>query len=307
MNDILHSVNPIIWLTAGAALFLIGTISLLWQIALARKEARRRAARRPRQTKSGVNAYCSSIIGNRANQQDFYMIPGSSISSNMLRSKGCLAIVCDGMGGMQGGEKASRCCAEYLFSKYYSGQYDSARDFYAEEIPLADRAVASLKNESGSALGGGTTLVSVLVLNSRIYFASVGDSRIYLFRSGQLTQLTRDHNYFLMLSQRVKNGEITMEEAMADRQKDALISYVGMGTGPDIIDIESNGIPVQTNDILLLCSDGLTKAMSDDEIAQIIAQNKNIPAAIPQALTSAAFSKHWIKHDNITVAIVSCS
>lgn len=306
MNDILHSVNPIIWLIAGAALFIIGTVSLLWQIALARKEARR-AARTPRKTGSGVHAYCSSIIGNRANQQDFYKIPGSGISSAILRSKGCLAIVCDGMGGMQGGERASRCCAEYLFSRYYSMQYGSARDFYTEEIPLADRFVAALKNESGSPLGGGTTLVSVLVLNSRIYFASVGDSRIYLFRSGKLTQLTRDHNYFLVLSQRVKDGEITPEEAKADRQKEALISYVGMGSGPDIIDIEAEGIPAKTNDILLLCSDGLTKAMSDDEIAQIIAENEDLPAAIPQALTSAAFSKHWIKHDNITVAIVSCS
>lgn len=307
MNDILHSVNPIIWQITGAALFLIGAVSLLWQIALARKEARRRAARRPRQVKSGVHAYCSSIIGNRANQQDFYMIPDSSISSSVLKSKGCLAIVCDGMGGMQGGEKASRCCAELLFSRYYSGQYSSAQGFYSKEIPQADSAVASLKNDSGSVLAGGTTLVSVLVLNSRIYFASVGDSRIYLYRSGRLTRLTRDHNYFLVLSQMVKEGEITIEEAMADRQKDALISYVGMGTGPDIIDIEAEGIPVQTDDILLLCSDGLTKAMSEDEIAQLITANADIPAAIPQALTSTAFSKHWIKHDNITAAIVSCS
>ena len=61
------------------------------------------------------------------------------------------------------------------------------------------------------------------------------------------------------------------------------------------------------DDILLLCSDGLTKAMSEDEIAQLITANADIPAAIPQALTSTAFSKHWIKHDNITAAIVSCS
>lgn len=307
MNDILHSTNPIIWLTVGGVLFIIGVVSLLWQIVLAGKEARRKAVRRPRQVKSGVHAYCSSIIGNRANQQDFYMIPDSSISSSVLKSKGCLAIVCDGMGGMQGGEKASRCCAEQLFSKYYSGQYSSAQEFYSKEIPQADIAVASLKNDSGSKLAGGTTLVSVLVLNSRIYFASVGDSRIYLYRSGRLTRLTRDHNYFLVLSQRVQEGEISIEEAMADRQKDALISYVGMGTGPDIIDIEADGIPVQMNDILLLCSDGLTKAMAEDEIEQQITANVDTPAAIPQALTSAAILKHWIKHDNITAAIVHCS
>lgn len=74
--------------------------------------------------------------------------------------------------------------------------------------------------------------------------------------------------------ERVQSGEISTEEAMSDRQREALISYIGMGTGPDIVDVNDAGIQARIGDIIVLCSDGLYKALSSEEIAAVIAKNK---------------------------------
>lgn len=295
MNSILHEIPSVAWLIGGILVFLVGLVSLVLQIIRAKY-----TIIVDYEPSAAVRAYASSIIGNRSSQQDYCCIS----APNMPANKGCIAIVCDGMGGMQGGELASRCCADQLFMRYYSTEYESPEQFFASEIPLANDSVASLRNESGSLLGGGTTLVSVIVRDSRVYYASVGDSRIYLFRSGTICQLTRDHNYFLSLSQAVQRGELTMQQAISDPQRDALISYIGMQGGAEIIDIADN-FPCRSGDILLLCSDGLTKAMSAEEIAHTIAINISDPSKIPSILTSTAYSKP-MRHDNITVAIVSC-
>ncbi len=295
MNGILHEIPSVVWFIVGILIFLAGLISLVLQLIHVRY-----TVIVDLEPSVMIRAYASSIIGDRSSQQDYCCIT----APNMPDSKGCIAIVCDGMGGMQGGELASRCCAEQLFMRYYSAGYKSPDQFFAQEIPLANNSVASLRDESGSPLGGGTTLVSVIVRDSQVYYASVGDSRIYLFRSGTICQLTRDHNYFLSLSQAVQRGELTIQQAMSDPQKDALISYIGMPGGAEIIDTPAS-FPYCSGDILLLCSDGLTKAMSAEEIAHTIAVNISDPSKIPDALTSAAYSKP-MRHDNITVAIVNC-
>ena len=315
MLELIKSVNPLIWLVAGCALFLCGLV-LIALMTLGGKKQRKAVREQPQQPPAPVyvpapapstEAYVSSIIGNRSYQQDYALTFEEGIPAQALVQKGRLALVCDGMGGMQGGERASRCCAELLMQAYYTGDYASPAAFYAEQIPLADGAVHSLENAQGGPLGGGTTLVAAIVKEGSAYCASVGDSRIYLYRAGNLVQLTRDHNYSLKLTQMVREGELTMEEAMADPQREALISYIGMGTGPDIIDIDEAGFPVEQGDLLLLCSDGLYKAMSHEEIRQVIADSLSDVQSLPTVLTAAAFAKGWIAHDNITVVIVSCA
>lgn len=309
MSRILHSFSPEIWLIAGIVLFIFGAVLAARLLILNAKEREREKPIRAKKLSRhglGVGIYASSIIGNRKSQQDYCLIPDAAIPADTLRDKGSLALVCDGMGGMQGGEKASRCCAELLNASFYSDEYESPAAFFAAEIPKADAAVAALCAPDGSPLGGGTTLVGAVVKKGRVYCCSVGDSRIYLFRDNDIILLTRDHNYFLTLSEKVREGDITMEDALAHPQREALISFVGMNP-PGIIDIDKEGFPAENGDIILLCSDGLTKAMSREEIRQVIADNAGNPTALPQLLTSAAFSKGWIRHDNITVAIISCA
>lgn len=307
MNNWLR--DPIVWLVVGIALLVTGIVIGIMLIASIAKRKKELAARQikahEKNTPPRAYAYSYSIIGNRRSQQDYCIVTERSFPERLVRERGCFAIVCDGMGGMRGGERASRLCAEILSNEFHMRRYESPAAFYRTLIPHADSAVAMLADEEGNRLGGGTTLVSVIVKEGVIYYASVGDSRIYIYRDGKLTQLTRDHNYLLRLMERVKNGELSAEEAMNDRQKEALISYIGMGTGPDIVDVNDAGIQARVGDIIILCSDGLYKALSSEEIAAVIAKNKDNPEMLPQELISTAFSKKHIRHDNITVAVMS--
>lgn len=307
MNNWLR--DPIVWLVVGIALLVTGIvigIMLIASIAKGKKElAARQSKPHEKSAAPRAYAYSYSIIGNRRSQQDYCIVTERSFPERLVRERGCFAIVCDGMGGMRGGERASRLCAELLSGEFHMRRYESPAVFYRTLIPHADSAVAMLTDEEGNRLGGGTTLVSVIVKDGVIYYASVGDSRIYLYRDNTLTQLTRDHNYLLRLMERVQSGEISTEEAMSDRQREALISYIGMGTGPDIVDVNDAGIQARIGDIIVLCSDGLYKALSSEEIAAVIAKNKDNPEMLPQELISTAFSKKHIRHDNITVAVMS--
>lgn len=325
MLDFFKSLNPVVLLTAGCALFLAGLALMLLIIFRGRRQRQKQEKRktgkngkkRKKQAASAlpggaaggsVAAYLSSVIGSRAYQQDCAATFEGNIPEDEIAKKGFLAVVCDGMGGMQGGERASRLCAEFLMQSYYGPEeFASPAAFYAAQIPKADAAVSALRNDDGEPLGGGTTLVAAIVKDNRAYCASVGDSRIYLFREGELIQLTRDHNYLLRLTEMVQNRKISMEAALQDPQREALISYIGMGTGPDIVDIDAKGFPLERGDLLLLCSDGLYKAMSQEEICRVTADNLANLHALPAVLTSAAFSKGWIAHDNITVVVVNCA
>ena len=120
-----------------------------------------------------------------------------------------------------------------------------------------DQAVNNLKNEDGRPLNGGTTVVAVVIENNKMYFLSVGDSKIYILRDNEILAVNREHNYRLSLDEKLKKGQITKEQYIAEEdQAEALISYLGMGN-VSLMDINNEPFILQENDIVLLCSDGL--------------------------------------------------
>lgn len=308
MSGFLHILDSSTWLALGITLCVLSVVVLIVVLSSQKQADKLASLRRQKKSAGGgitVRAYADMAIGSRKSQQDYVIIPDMRKQLSNVANKGMLCIVCDGMGGMNGGERASSCCAELLFQGYYNSEYPSPEAFYSNEIARADKAVAQLEDENGSSLRGGTTLVSTLVLHNRLYFASVGDSRIYLYRENALAMLTRDHNYMLTLQEKVKNNEMDAKDALAHPQKEALTSYIGMD-GLELVDVERDGIPICAKDIVLLCSDGLTKALGDEEIASVLNGHTGSPAELPRKLIDAALGKNWIRHDNITVAIVSC-
>lgn len=252
------------------------------------------------------NAFCtyaSTIIGSRSSQQDSYMIPDETVGAYTLQVAGELMLLCDGMGGMQGGEMASRLCAETLFHGYYAGRYiKDPRTYFRAALMQADRKISLLTDADGRSLKSGTTCVAALVRGDKLYWASVGDSRIYVYSASGLRQITRDHNYSLTLSQRVAAGELTSAQAAADPQRDALISYVGKGK-IELLDAGTEKLNRSHGDVVILCSDGLYRALSEDEIVAVLQENRTNPAYVPIALTNASSSKTWMKHDNTTVIV----
>ncbi|MDO5112231.1 MAG: protein phosphatase 2C domain-containing protein [Clostridia bacterium] len=247
-----------------------------------------------------ASAYSKSVIGSRDYQQDYVRLP-RNVQPELLASRGLLCVLCDGMGGMDSGEVASRMCADVLMDAYYSEEAVAPDRFFRTKAAQADRQIAALRSKDGHPLRTGTTMVSVLLQGNTVYYASAGDSRIYLYRQKKLRQLTRDHNYLLQLMQQVDSGALTLDAALSNPKREALISYVGKGS-IDLLDVES--LPAMPGDILLLCSDGLTKALTDEEILCTLNEGSAKPYLLPDALIAQALRKRWICHDNITVAVV---
>ena len=250
-------------------------------------------------------AYSATTIGTRKVQQDSST---KSTDENCYRTKhnGILAAVCDGMGGMEGGEIASHICAECLYNEviYLGSKLTNPYKLLESAINKADISIAALKTPDDKKMKCGTTAVAAIVYNDVFSWVSVGDSRIYQYDGRYLKQITRDHNYMLDLSKRVEEGTITLVDAENHPQAEALISYVGMG-GMRLVDHGTEICSLQSGRVFLLCSDGLYKALADIEIEQLLQKNMNNLRAIPQKLIDAVENKRpYMALDNTTVVVV---
>lgn len=244
----------------------------------------------------------SSIIGTRKYQQDSAItIDDDTMRKNNYQK--CIAVLCDGMGGMEGGDIASAISAKTLFDDYMKTSPTNIPDFFLREVRKLDKIISGLTNEKNEILNSGSTLVSVVIENGNMYWVSVGDSRIYLIRGDKMAQITTDHNYYYLLRQQAENGIISFAEAENNPKGEALISYIGLGRDGEI---GGNQKPIQlkSGDLILLCSDGLYKALSDHEIYDIASVCNNNVATIATALTSATMMKQRKSQDNTTVVLI---
>ena len=244
-----------------------------------------------------------SAVGNRDYQQDaVYVTPSKILASN--KKTRVLAMVCDGMGGMADGGKASRTAIQIMVQGFQRAEKDPELNiplFFQQGIRVADRMISEFPKEGGR--GSGTTMVACIAEDNKLYWASVGDSRIYIIRGRQIQQVTRDHNYWLRLKEKVDAGEITEEEAMANRKKEALISYLGIGN-VSLMDINTEPFEMQYGDIVMLCSDGITKTLPDDQIKNIIIADAVKPEQKAEALVEAATHANSHSQDNTSVVLI---
>lgn len=254
----------------------------------------------------GKNVYIgtSSVIGRREKQQDAIK---SDTFYSYIENGRAISVLCDGMGGMQGGEKASALCASLVYEIFHREELTaslSIPNFYKSVIFLADAEVQGMKDEDGSSLtGSGTTLASVVVDDGQLYWASVGDSRIYIIRGDEIFCITRDHNFLMLLNEKVKQGEITQDEADGSPQKEALVSYIGIG-GVPYIDMNSKPFQLKDGDFIVLCSDGLYRSVSEDEIKQVVCGRGQETQAAAEALTDLALDKNLKNQDNASVIVI---
>lgn len=241
----------------------------------------------------------SSIIGTRQYQQDAY----GCIETPM----GCLAIVCDGIGGLQGGEKASQLVVRGLLEDYIRQTDGDIRRFLRVEAIKLDKRVAHITGDQGEPLSAGTTLAAVHVRDGKMSWVSVGDSKIYVLRGGELHCIVREHNYRLLLNELLMNGKLTKEQYHAEeRQAEALISYLGVGE-LSLIDTDEKPLQLLAGDKVLLCSDGLYKSLSDDKIKAIIADNDFDLQRAADELTASALRVSPKAQDNTTVVLLRYS
>ena len=201
-----------------------------------------------------------------------------------------LFVVADGMGGHRGGQVASRVALETIERLVAEG-----RGSLPDHVRGANRAVWDQSVEDERLSGMGTTLTAARVDGATALIAHVGDSRAYLLRDGELRQLTEDHT---LVARMVKSGEITEAEAEVHPHKNVLTRALGTDQQ---VEVDEDTITLQDGDRLLLCSDGLTGMVTEDQI-QAILENSEQPQQAADRLVKAANRAGGI--DNISVVVL---
>jgi serine/threonine protein phosphatase PrpC len=181
-----------------------------------------------------------------------------------------VAIVADGMGGHQAGDVASqqtvKIMEKYLAPMQFQSNTDEKSNHLLHAVGKANEQVFSLAMRNNQYQGMGTTVVAAIIDFKEVVLAHVGDSRAYMLHHGGLYQLTEDHSYVNMLQ---KHGQITPEEAKNHPQRNMIVRAVGTS---DEVEVDLITTPWEQDDILLMCSDGLTTMVSEDQIGQVLSQ-----------------------------------
>ncbi len=222
------------------------------------------------------------------NQDDFFIDP-----------QGRFFVVADGMGGHAGGEEASRIATQVIQS-YLKENWDSDLESSALLVNAIDKANEQIlldQEMHPERADMGTTTVAVMFRQGKFWFGHIGDSRLYRWRDSQLEQITDDHTW---VARALKAGDINAEQARMHPWRHVLSQCLGR---KDIQEIEVQGLDFRLGDRLLLCSDGLTEELADDEIAPILNQDSKSCGEVADDLIEAA--KNNGGSDNITVVLVA--
>ncbi len=214
-------------------------------------------------------------------------------NEDSLLARAPLFVVADGMGGAQAGEVASRLAVE----SFQLGVQDASQP----ELALADLAIAAntriheLSHANAEHAGMGTTLTAVYVGEQEVAIAHVGDSRAYCLRDGQLERLTDDHS---LVDELMRQGRLTPEEAIEHPQR----SVITRALGPEgTVEVDTRSVRARAGDVYLICSDGLTTMIGEDQIAQVLLAHPRLRDA-GEALIAAANEAGG--RDNITVVLL---
>lgn len=246
--------------------------------------------------------YIVSHGGNvRTNNEDngyldgYYRLNDKEFAWNYEKEKenSIMTAVFDGMGGEDNGEVASRLAVRTM----YSMKNKRFSDITEEYTINAGKKIQN--NANGTHMG--TTYTALSVEDNVYYFSNLGDSRGYLFRDGVLTQMTKDHN---MIQEMLKNGILTEEQAQKHPDRHTLYQYLGMREEEEEIEPEpyiAEPVEAQSGDICLLCTDGLTDMLSDQEISNILSEKQLAEEKIQKLLKTAL--EHGGK-DNITILVL---
>ena len=246
--------------------------------------------------RAGIEVSSQSDIGClRQSNEDCFGYWEPEDDGQFLR-KGRLAVVADGMGGYEGGQEASRLAVETLVAVYRDFGGDDPQQALVKALQAAHEQIRQYSFAHPELWGMGTTCTAAAIVHDALYYAHVGDTRLYLIRGGQITRITRDHSYVGRL---VEAGMISPEEAETHPQRNILTA--ALGTNADfIMDSRGQPEPLRAEDVLLICSDGLWGQVRDAEILEAV-ENKSAEQAGRELIKLA---RERGGPDNITVSIL---
>lgn len=229
----------------------------------------------------------------RSSNQDSYAFGDFSPDS-------CWAVVCDGMGGANGGNIASqsavKIAAEDLCLNFREGMNDnSVKNLLQTMVSRANYCVYTKAQEDEELSGMGTTIVAAVVSQGKAHIVHIGDSRAYLISGSEISQITKDHSIVQMM---LDNGQITPDQAKEHPRKHIITRAIGV---EQTIQPDYDEIDLPPDSILMLCTDGLTNFVEDDEIFTLVTQGEFEGAA--ERLVQLANQNGG--GDNITVVAVA--
>lgn len=248
----------------------------------------------------GIEAAALTDLGClRQNNEDNYAYWESPQDSDFLRL-GRLAIVGDGMGGAEGGQFASQIAVDAVRDTYSaSAGPDGPQQRLSAAFQEANRRVQQEARAKPLLHGMGTTLTACAIVGEELYFAHIGDSRLFLVRNGECQQLTRDHS---LVARLIESGTIRPEEAETHPQKHVLTAAIGVAEDLQP-DVPPSPVQLALQDVLVLCTDGLWGQVASPEIAEIV--SKASPEDACKTLVRLAKDRGG--PDNITVQILHVS
>lgn len=246
---------------------------------------------------SGFSIAARSEIGGRPSQQDCVLIHGENAR--------LFVALCDGMGGTARGGVASLQTIEGLRHMISDDEtYEMACNHPVEFLRYSLMRSDNIINSDVELHGSGTTLTSLLLDGRQAYWASVGDSRLYILRGNEMIQATRDHNYRMYLNELKAHGQISQKRYENEMARgNALISYIGIGK-LRLIDLTQQPVLLYSGDLLLLTSDGLTGLLTDAEIQSVLQLPTSLDQRADQLMRIALYRSRTNQMDNTTFVLV---
>lgn len=245
------------------------------------------------------------------NNEDRYAVTSYQLSETDP-TPALFAVVSDGIGGHRAGEVAAELAVNHISQVIEESDARRPQKIVTRAIHEASEAIADHAASTPDKKGMGATCACVWVIGDKLYTASVGDSRIYLLRAGRIQQLTTDHTW---IQEAIDKNILTPEQAHNHPNVHVIRRYLGSPEPPEVdfrlrlYDNEADalaegnqGMQLNPGDILLVCSDGLTDLVWNDEIAEIIRAKANLKATA-QALIDTANKRGG--HDNTTIVLIS--
>lgn len=237
-----------------------------------------------------MKAYAITDVGQtRKMNQDFVYC-----SEKPVGNLPNIFIVADGMGGHKAGDMASSFAVEVFLNTIKNSSERDPINLIEQTIKIVNEQLIKKANESEDYEGMGTTLVVATIIDHVLHVANVGDSRLYIIND-ELQQITRDHS---LVEEMVSLGEIQREEARNHEQKNIITRAIG---GCESVEADFFSVDIQPSDKIIMCSDGLSNMVEDEEIQRIVQNHKVIEEAATELLNTA---NQYGGVDNISIIII---
>ncbi len=231
------------------------------------------------------------IIGKRKEQEDSF--------STVITEKGIMAVLADGIGGYSKGKIASSIAVNTFMHEFLKlSEIAHIENFFKKTAKTANKEIM----EKIRGVKSGTTIAAVIIHENYLYWASVGDSAIALFRKGEFINLNKKHIFESLLQEQYLSGKISKEAILNNPMKKKLTDYIGHD---EFKDIEINKYPIELKqgDKIILCSDGVYNSISEFEMEKVLEKNIE-PFKASEEIINIINKKNYPKQDNATIIIL---